>query len=86
MLPTVHLTHRTVSDRHEKDDIDGDAIFQTVILNKEIHARVHCGEQNQQNQNHKIHCLELFSNKSLSQKQKSKSLNIPLVTFLYCEN
>ena len=73
MLPEVHLTHRTVSNRHEKDDINGDTVFQTVIGNKEINAHVHGGEQNQQNQNHKIHCLESFSNKSLSQKQKLKS-------------
>lgn len=36
VLPTVHLTHRTVSNRHEEDNINGDTIFQTVILNKEI--------------------------------------------------
>ena len=44
MLPTVHLAHRTVSNSHEKDDIDGDTIFQTVIGNKEINAHVHGGE------------------------------------------
>ena len=44
ILPTVHLTHRTVSNRHEKDDINGDAVLETVIVDKKINARVHGDE------------------------------------------